>query len=289
MAKAKEKRLAKGLSSIFGEDIDAVLSDIDKGEGIAKGNAITLKVSDIRPNPYQPRKTFDEVALRELADSIKEHGVFQPVLVRKAVKGYELIAGERRLRATKLNKMTEIPAIILDFDDTAMMEVSLLENIQREDLSVIEEAKAYDQLIRRLDYTQEELANRVGKSRSHITNVLRLLKLPESVSRLTDEGKISFGHARALLSLESEERMEEVAEKIVKEGLSVRDTEKIVNRKPGVKSVPVQDPYLAGVRNTLQSKLGTSVEVTGSKITISYKGTDDLNRILEIMDALEEN
>lgn len=285
---AKEKKLARGLSSIFGEDIDSVLQDIDRGEGIAQGNAVSLRVNEIRPNPYQPRKVFDETALKELAASIKEHGVFQPVLVRKTVQGYELIAGERRLRATKLNKMEEIPAIILDFDDVAMMEISLLENIQREDLSVIEEAKAYDSLIHRLDYTQEELAKRVGKSRTHITNILRLLKLPQELQAMVDNGELSYGHARALLAADNPEMMEQLAKRVVKEGLSVREVEKLLQKK---KKEPVEktvDPYLANVRLNLQKHFQTAVEVGSHKIVMTYKDTADLNRILELLGALED-
>lgn len=285
---AKEKKLARGLSSIFGEDIDSVLQDIDRGEGIAQGNAVSLRVNEIRPNPYQPRKVFDETALKELAASIKEHGVFQPVLVRKTVQGYELIAGERRLRATKLNKMEEIPAIILDFDDVAMMEISLLENIQREDLSVIEEAKAYDSLIHRLDYTQEELAKRVGKSRTHITNILRLLKLPQELQAMVDNGELSYGHARALLAADNPEMMEQLAKRVVKEGLSVREVEKLLQKK---KKEPVEktiDPYLANVRLNLQKHFQTAVEIGSHKIVMTYKDTADLNRILELLGALED-
>lgn len=285
---AKEKKLARGLSSIFGEDIDSVLQDIDRGEGIAQGNAVSLRVDEIRPNPYQPRKVFDETALKELAASIKEHGVFQPVLVRKTIQGYELIAGERRLRATKLNKMEEIPAIILDFDDVAMMEISLLENIQREDLSVIEEAKAYDSLIHRLDYTQEELAKRVGKSRTHITNILRLLKLPQELQAMVDNGELSYGHARALLAADNPEMMEQLAKRVVKEGLSVREVEKLLQKK---KKEPIEktiDPYLANVRLNLQKHFQTAVEVGSHKIVMTYKDTADLNRILELLGALED-
>ena len=168
----------KGLGTLFGQDIDDVLNDIN---GKPTTGSIKLKVSEIKPNPYQPRTTFDPAALQELADSIKEVGVFTPLLVRKAINGYELIAGERRLRAAKLAKITEVPCIIKEFNDKEMMEISILENIQREDLSPIEEAKAYEQLQKKYEYTQELLAKRIGKSRAYITNTLRLLKLPSKV------------------------------------------------------------------------------------------------------------
>ena len=171
-------RLGKGLSSIFGQDVSKVLDDIQNGDmEVERQEQSKIPVDEIRPNPYQPRKVFDDEALKELSSSIKQHGVFTPILVKKSIQGYDLIAGERRLRASKLAGLQDIPAIIVDFDDQEMMEIALLENIQREDLNVIEEAKAYEKLIQRLGYTQEQLAHRVGKSREHITNLLRLLKL----------------------------------------------------------------------------------------------------------------
>ena len=173
---AKAKKLGKGLDEIFGENFSSVLNDINAP---ADGSqAVKISLDEIRPNPYQPRKTFDREALNDLAASIKEHGVFNPILVRKSVGGYELIAGERRLRASKIAGMRDIPSIVVEFDDTQMMEISILENIQREDLSPLEEARAYQQLIEKLGYTQEKLAERIGKSRPYITNILRLLKLP---------------------------------------------------------------------------------------------------------------
>ncbi len=276
-----------GLSTVFGEDIDSLLSDIGEKQG--SGSSTDIRIREIRANPYQPRKVFDDTALKELSDSIREHGVFQPVIVRKSLKGYELIAGERRLRASKLAGLDTIPAIIVEIDDREMMEVSLLENIQREDLSVMEEAAGYQQLIDKLGYTQEELSKRVGKSRTHVTNILRMLKAPEAVKRLLEEGKISFGHARALLSIEDEDYQEELAYKAAKEGLSVREVEKLAKKKvPAPRPVKEEDPYLRDVKNTLERKYGTSVELTKKAITIRYQGNDDLNRILEIMDALEK-
>ena len=179
-------RLGKGLSSIFGQDVSKVLDDIQNGDmEVERQEQSKIPVDEIRPNPYQPRKVFNDEALKELSSSIKQHGVFTPILVKKSIQGYDLIAGERRLRASKLAGLKDIPAIIVDFDDQEMMEIALLENIQREDLNVIEEAKAYEKLIQRLGYTQEQLAHRVGKSREHITNLLRLLKLPEDVQEVS--------------------------------------------------------------------------------------------------------
>ena len=182
MAKKSEARLGKGLAAIFGEDVSEVLEDIQQGKSDTNvSGRFEVAVEEVRPNPYQPRKSFDDARLQELAQSIRQHGVFTPILVKKSVGGYELIAGERRLRASKLAGLKKIPAILMEFDDQQMMEIALLENIQREDLNAIEEAKAYEKLIKKLGYTQEELASRIGKSREHVTNTLRLLKLPVSL------------------------------------------------------------------------------------------------------------
>ena len=280
------KRNGSGLSSVFGEDVDAILNEISESSG--EKNTFSLKIREIRPNPYQPRKNFDEEALKELTDSIREHGVFQPIIVRKSLSGYELIAGERRLRASKNAGLTDIPAIVVEMDDKDMMEISLLENIQREDLNILEEAAAYQQLIEKLGYTQEELAKRVGKSRTHITNILRMRKLPAGIQKLVSEGKISFGHARALLGSEDEDLQTQIAGRIVKEGLSVREVEKLLRRKPKLPPVKKEDPYLRDVKNTLERKYGTSVEITKKAITIRYADNEDLNRILELMDAIEK-
>ncbi len=284
------KKLGKGLGAIFGDDIDSVLDEISNGDSEIKGEKVGLKISEIRPNPYQPRKIFDEEALKDLSASIKERGVFQPILVRKSLKGYELIAGERRLKASKMAGLKDIPAIILDFDDTDMMEVSLLENVQRENLTPIEEAEAYDNIIKKLNYTQDELAKKVGKSRAYITNSLRLLKLPIKVRELVNAGKISQGHAKALLSFDDEEKILEVADKIVKEDLTVRDVEKLSKAKVTKKdNQKEEDPYLVNVRGILESKLQTKVDVDKNKVVIHYGGNDELNRILEILDCLDQN
>ena len=284
------KKLGKGLGAIFGDDIDSVLDEISNGDSEIKGEKVGLKISEIRPNPYQPRKIFDEEALKDLSASIKERGVFQPILVRKSLKGYELIAGERRLKASKMAGLKDIPAIILDFDDTDMMEVSLLENVQRENLTPIEEAEAYDNIIKKLNYTQDELAKKVGKSRAYITNSLRLLKLPIQVRELVNQGKISQGHAKALLSFDDEEKILEVADKIVKDDLTVRDVEKLSKVKTIKKdNHKEEDPYLVNVRNNLESKIQTKVDVDKNKLVIHYNGNDELNRILEILDCLDQN
>ncbi|MBP3852298.1 MAG: ParB/RepB/Spo0J family partition protein, partial [Erysipelotrichaceae bacterium] len=202
-------RLGRGLNSLFGQDVSKMLDDIQNGTD--SRDQLMIPVDDIRPNPYQPRKIFNREAMEELSQSIQQHGVFTPILVKKSISGYELIAGERRWRASKMAGLSDIPAIIVDFDDQQMMEIALLENIQREDLNIIEEAKAYEQLIQRLNYTQEQLAHRVGKSREHITNTMRLLKLPDQIQDYVIAKKLSMGHARALLGIKDEKEMIKIA------------------------------------------------------------------------------
>ena len=186
-----------------------------------------IKLDEIRPNPYQPRKVFDEQALNELALSIQEHGIFQPVILKKSVQGYEIVAGERRCRAARMAHLEEVPAIIVDFSDQQMMEIALLENIQREDLNAIEEAQAYQTMMEKLKLTQNELAKRIGKSRTHITNTLRLLNLPEKIQEYVLDGSLSMGHARALITLDKERALK-IAKRVIDEKLSVRDVENIV-------------------------------------------------------------
>ena len=287
-----KKKLGKGLTEIFGDDIDNFLEEIDNGSTSATTGTAKIKISEIRPNPYQPRKEFDQAGLQELADSIKENGVFQPVLVRKSLSGYELVAGERRLRASKLAGLKEIPVIIKNFGDKEMMEISLLENIQRKDLTPIEEANAYEQLIKKLNYTQDQLAKRIGKSRANVTNLLRLLTLPNEVQKLVNDGKLSYGQARTLLALDSEDKIVDLAKRCVKEGLSVRELENLT-RKPTSKKVKKSEPkkknpYIEDVRNRMQKKLGTKVEISDKAITIRYNNTRDLNRILDKLGMIED-
>lgn len=291
MANSDGQRLGKGLTSIFGQDVSKVLDDIQNGDmEMEKQEQSKIPVDEIRPNPYQPRKVFDDATLQELSSSIKQHGVFTPILVKKSIQGYDLIAGERRLRASKLAGMKDIPAIIVDFNDQEMMEIALLENIQREDLNVMEEAKAYEKLIQRLNYTQEQLAHRVGKSREHITNTLRLLKLPEDVQEYVVDKKLSMGHVRALLGLKSESQMRKIAKQAIDQGLSVRKVEQMVkdinNRVPQEK--PKEDIYLKAAKESLQEYFQTSVSVGKNSISIHYENKEDLNRILELLNLVEE-
>lgn len=278
----EKSRLGKGLEAIFGENVSSVLEEIQHS---GTNNSEEIDVKLIHPNPYQPRLHFDQDKIDELAMSIKEHGVFTPVLIRKSVSGYQLIAGERRLRAVKQVGLERIPAIILDFDDRQMMEVSLIENIQREDLNVVEEAKAYQTLIERLGITQEELGKKVGKSRVHITNTLRLFQLPESVIQMLSNQELSMGQVKPLISCEDKSLVESIAKRIVKEKLSSREVEALMKKKPkGDKPVTHHYDY---AEQLLRNKLQTKVKIEGTKIQIHFDSEDDLNRLLELMDALE--
>ena len=290
--KENNARLGKGLSAIFGEDVSDVLEDIQQGKSeVHEDSKFEVDVKDVKPNPYQPRKHFDDDKIQELADSIKLHGVFTPILVKRAVKGYELITGERRLRASKLAGLKRIPAILMDFDDQQMMEIALLENIQREDLNAIEEAQGYEKLIKKLGYKQEELAHRIGKSREHVANMLRLLKLPASVQQHVVNNELSMGHVRALLSLKDPKLMEEVAQKAIQLHLSVRAVETLVKNMNEPKPEPVKkerDVNLDQVEKRLQSRFGTKVKIDEKQIVIKYHGNDDLNRVLEMIGGLDE-
>lgn len=292
MAKKSEARLGKGLAAIFGEDVSEVLEDIQQGKSDAHVNGrFEVAVDQVRPNPYQPRKSFDEARLKELAQSIQQHGVFTPILVKKSVGGYELIAGERRLRASKLAGLEKIPAIEMEFNDQQMMEIALLENIQREDLNVIEEAQAYEKMIQRLGYTQEELASHIGKSREHVTNTLRLLKLPVNLQGYVINHQLSMGHARALLSISDPQKMETLAKKIIQEQLSVRAVEKLVKelQKPKEKKKEKErDIHMEAVCHRLEDRFQTNVTIDKHHISIRYEDVNDLNRILEILGGLEE-
>jgi ParB family chromosome partitioning protein len=282
-----ENRLGRGLTELFGSNVDDLIEEIASGDR----DKNILPISEIRPNPYQPRKNFDQDKLKELAESIREHGVFQPIIVRKAIDGYELIAGERRLRASKLAGKEDIPAIVVEFSDQEMMEISLLENIQREDLNAVEEAAAYSQLIEKIGYTQEELAKHIGKSRTHITNMLRLLRLPDDIKEKVRSGKLSYGQARTLLSAKNEEEMIALAKRTIREGLSVRELEKLTSKKTEGRKRPEEkkkDPFTADVEDRLRRKFATKVEIGNKCITIRYTDIEDLNRILEIMDVIED-
>lgn len=292
-------RLGKGLSTIFGTDVSQMLDDIQNGqieEGVS--DQIRIPVSEIRPNPYQPRKVFDEEALEDLASSIRTHGVFTPILVRRSIHGYDLIAGERRLRASKLAGQINIPAIVVDFDDQQMMEISLLENIQRENLNVIEEARAYDQLIKTYHYTQEQAASRVGKSREHVTNLLRLLRLPDDVQQYVVEKKLSMGHVRALLGAGDPGEMRKLAGQAIEQGWSVRKMEQAVRESQQKKKhalTPVEDTpdpmnniFVQEAHHQLEDFFQSPVRIRPNTIQIHFDDDQDLTRILEKLSLIEQ-
>ena len=287
----KRRALGKGLEQLFNDE-SMNFSEFEESivEEAKKNNEIIeVKLDELRPNPYQPRKVFDETALNELALSIKEHGVFQPIIIKKSVKGYEIIAGERRVRASKLAGKESIPAILKEFTDEEMMDISLLENLQRENLTAIEEAKAYKSIIDKANITQDELAKKVGKSRSHITNMLGLLRLPASVQDMILYNKISMGHARVLSKIEDPTQVELLAEKIIEQGLSVRDIEEESKSDEYKKTVKInnrnkeKEEQYKYLENSLKEKLGTKVKINSNKMVISFSTVQDLNRILEIM------
>ncbi|MDF7682961.1 ParB/RepB/Spo0J family partition protein [Lactobacillus sp. ESL0679] len=282
----KEPKKKGGL----GRGIEALFEDEPQVEETEE-EILDLDLSDIRPNPYQPRKNFDDKALKELADSIKENGVFQPIIVRKSVNGYEIIAGERRFRASKLAKKTTVPAIVRDFDEGQMMEVAVLENLQREDLSPLEEAQAYEMLQKNLGLTQEEVSKRMGKSRPYIANYLRLLTLPTKTKHLLQYGQLSMGQARTLLGLKNKDKIDEVAKQVVKEGMPVRKVEALVaqlNAKKQTKKTTHKSAFIRASEHQLADKLGSSVNISESKkgkghLSIGFSSVDELNRILDIL------
>lgn len=290
----KKRALGRGLEELFNnENLDLNSFEKQVYESASKEEIVEISLKELRPNPYQPRKVFNEEALNELANSIKEHGVFQPIIVKKSIKGYEIIAGERRYRASLLAGKETIPALVRDFSEEQMMEIALLENLQREDLTSIEEAYAYKSMLEKLNLTQEELSVKVGKSRSHITNILGLIRLPLQVQNMIANQNISMGHARILSKIENEEKIIELANKIIDEKLSVRDIENMVNDSNIEKKVKIDrkpkenNNEYKYVEDMLRDKLDTKVKIKDKKIEISFTSVADLNRILEIIDIKE--
>lgn len=285
----KRKALGKGLEQLFNsENINFEEVEKEIVESATESDIKNIPISEIRSNPFQPRRIFDEEKLHELSESIKEHGLFQPIIVKKSIKGYELVAGERRTKAAKLAGFTEIPAIIRDFTDEEMMEVALLENIQREDLNPIEEAEAYANMIKKTSITQEELAKKVSKSRSYITNVIGLCSLPEEVKRLVADKKISMAHAKILSKMEDEDYVISLAYRIVNNGLSVRELEIIskgeeVSKKHKITRIVPLNRIYSVYENAMREKIGTKVTISSKKVTIPFDNDDDLTRILEII------
>ena len=283
------KGLGRGIDALFSEF--AEFDKVDKNDERVQD----IPLDEIRPNPYQPRRTFDEEALNELAASIRQSGVFQPIILRaSSVKGYEIIAGERRFRASKIAGKETVPAIVREFDEETMMQVAVLENLQREDLSPLEEAEAYNMLMKNLKLTQEEVAQRLGKSRPYIANYLRLLGLPEEVKKMLQTNEISMGQARTLLGLKDKKQIIKVAKKVIKENLTVRQIEQLVSQmneaKPKQTSKePVKKPYyIRESEERLMDKFGTNVIINEKKnkgkIEIEYLSPEDLTRILDILE-----
>lgn len=279
----EKKALGKGLSALI-PPREVVFTDI-----VAQEKITNLPVSKVRTNKYQPRVEFNEDKLAELIKSIKEKGVIQPVLVRKMQDGYELIAGERRLRAAKRLQLENIPAIVREVSDIDMLEISLIENIQREELNAIEEANAFERFITEFKFTQEKIAQVLGKDRSTIANTIRLLSLPKKIQEHISKGSVTAGHAKALLALPTENEQYRVCNLIINKGLSVRETERLVARRAGSQThkTPRRNAGMEDIANQLQQILGTRVRIFhGTKrgaIQIEYYSTEDLNRILDII------
>lgn len=275
------KGLGKGLNALFRDE------SVKKAETVEK-----IHVKSIKANPYQPRKVFDENAIQELCDSIKEHGILQPIILRKTGTSYEIIVGERRFRAAKMAGLKVVPAVVRSLTDQESMELAILENLQREDLTPIEEAEAYQKLIDTLSLTQEQLAFRLGKSRPHIANHLRLLTLPDQVRKYIMENKLSMGHGRTLLGLRKKEQILLVAEKTIKEGLNVRQLEQLVQRmnedvSRETKPEKKKDLFLVEHETNLRDYFGTNVTIKKSKnkgkIEIEFFSEEDFERILELL------
>lgn len=277
------KRLGKGLDALIPS---LHVNDDDK--------VIEIALKELRPNPYQPRKTFHEDSIAELAQSIKEHGVIQPIIVRTVLRGYEIIAGERRFRASQQCGLERIPAVVRKFTDQQVMEIALIENVQREDLNAIEIAHAYHALVDQFQFTQEELSVKVGKSRSHIANFLRLLQLPDEVKQHVSRGTLSMGHARAIVGVKDDKVKKELAELTVKNEWSVRFLEEYIkqmedSKHPNKEKVKdkKRDPYIDQLEETLRDRYHTTVKIkqqnNKGKIELLYYSKDDLERLLEML------
>lgn len=276
-----KRGLGKGLGALIPESEDKVQNGV-----------VELKITEIEPNDKQPRKAFDDIALNELAESIKEHGVVQPIIVRKMGSGYQIVAGERRWRASRLAGKKTIPAIIKDYSNLEVMELALIENLQREDLNSIEEAMAYKSLIEEYNLTQEEIAKKIGKSRPAIANALRLLQLPDEIKAMVAEGKITEGHARALLAIDGKKKQLEIAERIINQQMNVRQVEKLAKeKKKKEKTEALPDEYqleINQIEERLKAALGTKVTIqhkkNKGKIEIEYYSNEELDRILELLE-----
>ena len=278
---AKGKGLGRGLEAIFAEEVPA------------QNTPVGIRLSDIEPNPRQPRQDFDPIALEDLAQSIRENGVITPITLRKTGDTYQIIAGERRWRASRLAGLTEIPAIVLDVDENTAYALALIENLQREDLNPMEEAEGYRRLTQELGLTQEQAALRVGRSRPAVANALRLLSLPKSVEALLRDKQLSAGHARALLPLEREEVMLKAAQTILEQQLSVRQTEALVKqlqKQPSDKPEKTPDIYVQDLERAMAAFTGHKITIKHGekkgKITIEYYGNEDLEAVCEALKGI---
>ena len=288
MSALKDRGLGKGLGALLGDDV------LQSQEG----GSLSLPISEVQPGLKQPRKRFDDESLADLADSIRTHGIIQPLTVRRLSSGYyQIIAGERRWRAAKLAGLHEVPAVIIEADDRTVMELGLIENLQREDLNPIEEANGYKVLMDEYGLTQDEVAQRVGKSRPAVANALRLLALPDAVHLLLEEGRLSAGHARAILSAPDKELQKRLAQKVVQDGLSVRQTEALAKRLAKAQDLLDEEPapavpdfsiYLRAAEQDLSSRFGRKVHIINGKkkgkVELEYYNTDDLNALLELLE-----
>ncbi len=285
----KKKALGRGLEQLFANNV----IDFDNYEkeivNENKNDIVEIALDEIRSNPHQPRKTFNEDSLNELAQSIKEFGIVEPIIVKKSIKGYELVAGERRCKAAKIAGLTKIPAVIKDFTDEEMMEIALIENIQREDLNAIDEAKSVLNIINLKGFTQEEFATKFGKSRSYITNLLGLLNLPENIQDMVVSKTLTPSHARVLSKLDDKDQIDTLARRVIKENLNVRELEKLVTEKDIVKRMPIlksdnvdRNKYRIYER-VISDKVGNPVHISKNKLEIVFDSTKDLERIMEIL------
>ncbi len=306
MAGTKKGGLGRGLDALFADSVP-VSRGAEAQIAAAKGSGTQesrddsaeavryISIHDVKPNVNQPRKTFDEEKIAELAASIRENGIIQPLIVRKKGKTYEIVAGERRWRASVKAELKEVPCIVRELDDEQNMLLAIVENMQREDLNPLEEAEGLNQMIASYGLTQEQVSKSVGKSRPYIANSLRLLKLPEDIRELISEGKLSAGHGRALLSVEDEERQKKITEMILKDGLSVREAERLASEEPAAKRKKAgrkpKDPDVARVEADLKEALGTRVSIrkTGKKgkIEIEFFSRDELERLIEMLESLK--
>lgn len=285
--------MTKGLSKGLGKGLDALITSLHIDES---DKVIQIPLAQLRANPYQPRKHFNEDSIKELSESIKEHGVIQPIIVRKVLKGYEIIAGERRFRASQVAGTPTIPAVERVLSDQQVMEIALIENVQREDLNALEVAFAYQGIIDQFSLTQEELSAKVGKSRSHIANFLRLLSLPEAIKQYVSRGTLSMGHARAIVGVKDDKIKKELAESTISKQWSVRELEeaiKMLEEPPGPEKEKAKqkeknrDPYINQAEEQLRDIYRTSVKIKSQqdkgKIELLYYSKDDLNRLLELL------